>query len=161
MSPQPPIRVLIADDHRLFAEALGLTLEADPRLEVVGYARDGREAVELATAREPEVILMDLDMPVLDGIEATREVCRLLPVRVAMLTASPRPEDALRARDAGAAAYLTKGCSAGDVVEAVLELATPVDPRRKEVTRSERGVREVRAADLPHNLLQFRPSVTH
>jgi len=157
----PPIRVLIADDHRLFAEALGLALDADPRLEVVGCAGDGREAVKLAVALEPDVVLMDLDMPLVDGIVATRAISRHLPIRVAMLTASPRPEDALRARDAGVAAYLTKGCSAQDVVEAVLEITTPADPRRKEVTRRERGVREARAAGLPRDLLQFRVRLAH
>jgi DNA-binding NarL/FixJ family response regulator len=128
MSPQPPIRVLIADDHRLFAEALGLTLSAEPRLEVVGCARDGREAVKLALALEPDVVLMDLDMPLVDGLEATRAICASLPARVAVLTASPLPEDSLRAREAGAAAYLTKGCSAAEVVDAVLELAEPSAP---------------------------------
>lgn len=157
----PPIRVLIADDHRLFAESLGLALDADPRLDVVGYAGDGREAVKLAVTLEPDVVLMDLDMPLVDGIAATRAICRYLPVRVAMLTASPRPEDALRARDAGVAAYLTKGNSPQEVAEAVLELATPTDPRRKEVTRGERGVREVRAAGLLHDLLQFRARLAH
>ena len=153
-----PIRVLIADDHRLFAEALELTLHADPRVEVVGHACDGREAVELAAALGSDVILMDLDMPVLDGIEATREVSR--SARVAMLTASPAPEDAVRAREAGAAAYLTKGCAADEVLDAVLELATPADPRRKEVTRGERGVREA-FAGLPRDLLQFRARLAH
>jgi chemotaxis response regulator CheB len=55
MTTKPPIRVLIADDHRLFAETLGLRLDADPQLQVVGYARDGREAVKLALALEPDV----------------------------------------------------------------------------------------------------------
>ena len=95
MATRPPIRVLIADDHRLFAETLGLTLEADPRLEVVGYARDGREAVKLAISLEPDVVLMDLDMPLVDGIEAASAICRSLPARVAILTASLLPEDAL------------------------------------------------------------------
>jgi DNA-binding NarL/FixJ family response regulator len=160
MSTQPPIRVLVADDHRLFAETLGLTLEADPRLQVVGYARDGREAVKLALALNPDVILMDLDMPLVDGLEATRVIRKSLQARVAVLTASPLPEDSLRARAAGAAAYLTKGCSAQEVVDAVLELATPVDPRRKEVTRGERGVREA-FAGLPHDPLQFRARLAH
>jgi DNA-binding NarL/FixJ family response regulator len=149
MAAQPPIRVLIADDHRLFAETLGLTLEADPRLKVVGYGRDGREAVKLATSLEPDVVLMDLDMPLVDGIEATSAICRSLPARVAILTASPLPEDALRARAAGAKAYLTKGCSAQEVVEAVLELATPADPRTSAF------------ASLPHGLLQFRARLAH
>jgi DNA-binding NarL/FixJ family response regulator len=125
MTTHPPTRVLIADDHRLFAETLGLTLDADPRLQVVGYARDGREAVKLALALEPDVVLMDLDMPLVDGIEATRVICQSLQMPVAVLTASPLPEDSLRAREAGAAAYLTKGCSAEEVLHTVLELATP------------------------------------
>ena len=146
---RPPIRVLIADDHQLFAEALSMALDADPRLHVVAHARDGREAVKLAVALEPEVVLMDIDMPLVDGIQATRAICHSLPIRVAMLTGSPRPDDALRARDAGAAAYLTKGCSAQDVVEAVLELATPpTQPPR------------VRAVGAPR-LLQFRPGLAH
>ena len=162
MTTQPPIRVLIADDHHLFAEALGLTLAADPRLDVVGSARDGREAVHLACERKADVILMDLEMPVLDGIEATREVRRSLPdCHVAVLTASAAPLDALRARDAGADAYLTKGCSAGDVLEAVLELAPPTDQHRREVKEGERGVRTSQAAGRPHSLLQFRSSLAH
>jgi DNA-binding NarL/FixJ family response regulator len=167
MTTQPPIRVLIADDHHLFAEALGLTLQADARLEVVAYARNGKEAAELALTLRPDVVLMDLEMPVLDGVEATRSVRRALPdCQVAVLTASAVPEDALRARDAGAAAYLTKGCSARDVVEAVLELASPTDQHRKEVTNGGRGVREprgstARPAGLPHSLLQFRSSLAH
>jgi len=123
MTPQPPVRVLIADDHLLFAQALQLTLAADKRVEVVGHAPAGKSAVEQAGPLRPDVIVMDLDMPVLDGIEATRTVRRFIPgCRVAVLTASLLPEDALRARAAGAAAYLTKGCSAGDLLEAVLEL---------------------------------------
>ena len=149
MATQPSIRVLIADDHRLFAETLGLTLEADARLEVVGYARDGREAVKLAITLEPDVVLMDLDMPLVDGIEATSAICRSLPARVAILTASPLPEDALRARAAGAEAYLTKGCSAQEVVDAVLELATPA------------ASAPTRFAGFPHDLLQFRARLAH
>jgi NarL family two-component system response regulator LiaR len=160
MTTHPPIRVLIADDHRLFAETLGLTLDAHPRLQVVGYARDGREAVKLALALKPDVVLMDLDMPLVDGIEATTVICSSLEARVAALTASPLPEDSLRAREAGAAAYLTKGCSAEEVVDAVLELSTPAAPHRKEVASGERGVREAYAG-LPHDLLQFRARPAH
>jgi DNA-binding NarL/FixJ family response regulator len=125
---RPKIRVLIADDHLLFAEALTLALETDSRLEVVGHARDGGEVVELARELEPDVILMDLEMPVLDGVTATRRLLKASPARVAILTASTRPEDAVRAKDAGAAAYLTKDRSMYEIAEAVRELAPPVVP---------------------------------
>jgi two-component system, NarL family, invasion response regulator UvrY len=113
----PPVRTLIADDHELFAETLGLALDFDERVAVVGSARNGKEAVRLALELEPEAVLMDLEMPVLDGFHATRLLGRLLPAcRVVVLTASLRPEDANRARRAGAIGYLTKGCSADHLV---------------------------------------------
>jgi DNA-binding NarL/FixJ family response regulator len=139
----PQIHVLIADDHSLFAEALGLALDADPRLEVVGFARDGLEVIDLARALEPDVILMDLDMPVFDGVTATQKLLKASPARVAILTASTSPEDARRARDAGASAFLTKGCSTAEVVDAVLELGAPETFR------------------LGHGPLQFRVTLTH
>jgi len=121
----PPLRVLIADDHPLFAETLGLTLDFDERVEVAGSAQNGKEAVRLALELQPDAVLMDLEMPVLDGIHATRMLRRLLPAcPVVVLTASLSPEDAHRARTAGAAAYLTKGCSAEHVVGALLEVGT-------------------------------------
>jgi DNA-binding NarL/FixJ family response regulator len=117
-----PVSVLIADDHELFAETLGLTLDLDDRMDVVGSARNGQEALQLAEALEPDVVLMDLEMPVLDGIEATRVLGLAMPgCRVVVLTASPSPEDLVRAKNAGAAGYLTKGCSAEDVVAAVVD----------------------------------------
>ena len=122
-----PLRVLIADDHQLFAETLGLTLDFDERVEVAGSARNGKEAVRLALELQPDAVLMDLEMPVLDGIHATRLLRRLLPeCPVVVLTASLSPEDAHRARTAGAAGYLTKDCSAEHVVGALLEAGTCV-----------------------------------
>ena len=99
----PPLRVLIADDHQLFAETLGLTLDFDERVEVAGSARNGKEAVRLALDLQPDAVLMDLEMPVLDGLHATRLLRRLLPAcPVVVLTASPSSEDVHRARSAGA-----------------------------------------------------------
>jgi len=123
-SAQPkPVRVLIADDHRLFAEALEAILAADERIEVVGQAGDGGEAVELAGALKPDVVLMDVSMPVLDGFEATREIrSGGGETRVLMLTGSNSRADVDRSRDAGAAGYVTKDRIASELVEAILEV---------------------------------------
>jgi DNA-binding NarL/FixJ family response regulator len=101
------IRVLIADDHRLFAEALEAILGSDERIAVVGHAGDGEEAVRLATDLGPDVILMDISMPVMDGIEAARAIqARGNGASVLMLTGSNSRADVDRARKAGAAGYV-------------------------------------------------------
>ena len=119
-----PVRVLIADDHRLFAEALEAILATDERVEVVGHARDGREAVELWTLHRPDITLMDISMPVLDGLAATREIRELEPTAcILMLTGSNARADVDRARQAGAAGYVTKDRIAAELIEAILEVA--------------------------------------
>jgi two-component system, NarL family, nitrate/nitrite response regulator NarL len=118
-----PLRVLIADDHRLFVEALEAILASDERIEVVGQAGDGSEAVELARALGPDVVLMDVSMPVLDGFEATREIrADTEGVRVLMLTGSNSRADVDRSRDAGASGYVTKDRIASELVEAIVEV---------------------------------------
>jgi two-component system nitrate/nitrite response regulator NarL len=118
------VRVLLADDHRLFVEALEAILAPDKRIEVVGRAANGAEAVDLARELEPDVVLMDISMPVLDGIEATRRLRAELPgARVLMLTGSNARQDVAKARKAGAAAYVTKDRIAADLVAAILEQA--------------------------------------
>jgi CheY-like chemotaxis protein len=117
----PPVRVLIADDQRLFAEALEAILGADDRIEVVGRAGNGAEAVELVREREPDVVLMDLSMPVLDGFEATRSiVSEADPPAVLVLTGSDSAADVARARDSGASGYMTKDHIASELVAAIL-----------------------------------------
>ena len=118
------IRVLIADDHRLFAETLEALLATDDRIDVAGQAHDGREAVERAKRLEPDVVLMDISMPVMDGFEATRRI-REHDARacVLMLTGSNSRDDVDRARQAGAAGYVTKDRIAAELVDAILEVA--------------------------------------
>jgi DNA-binding NarL/FixJ family response regulator len=118
-----PIRVLIADDHRLFAQALEAILAAEAEIDVVGYARDGEEAVALARELTPDVVLMDISMPTLDGIEATRIILgEATPTRILMLTGSNSRVDVDRARDAGAAAYVTKDRIAAELIDAILRV---------------------------------------
>ena len=120
----PPIRVLIADDHRLFAEALEAILDSEPEIEVVGRARNGEEAVEQTFELKPDVILMDIAMPVVDGVEATKQIRKKLKQAcVLMLTGSNSLTDVARAREAGAAAYVTKDRIAAQLIDAIRELA--------------------------------------
>ncbi|HZT90416.1 MAG TPA: response regulator transcription factor [Gaiellaceae bacterium] len=118
------VRVVIADDQRLFAEALEAILSTDGRLTVVGRATDGREALELAREHRPDVVLMDISMPLMDGIDATKAIREELPeTRVIVLTGSAATDDVSRARSAGASSYVTKDQIAGDLVRAILEAA--------------------------------------
>jgi LuxR family maltose regulon positive regulatory protein len=116
--------VLIADDHRLFAEALEAILDGDDRIKVVGHAADGREAVRLAGDLKPDVVLMDISMPVLDGIEAARQIHAIdANARILMLTGSNSRSDVDRARKAGAAGYVTKDRIAAELIDAIVEIS--------------------------------------
>ena len=118
------VRVLLADDHRMLREGLRHSLE-EAGLDVVGEASDGEEAVQLAASLSPEVVLMDVTMPVLGGIEATRRVRELLPdVRVVMLTMHADQAVLVQAIRAGASGYLVKDCSTDEVVSAVRAAAS-------------------------------------
>jgi DNA-binding NarL/FixJ family response regulator len=117
------IRVLIADDHRLFGQALEAILATDQRLEMAGHAADGAEAVKLAVATDPDVILMDIAMPIMDGFQATKQIRQHRPqTRVLMLTGSDSRLDVDRAREAGAAGYVTKDRIAAELIDAILEV---------------------------------------
>jgi DNA-binding NarL/FixJ family response regulator len=127
LAPEPqqgPARVLIADDEPLFVETVQALLSRDDRVEVIGTAANGQDAVDLAVALHPDVTLMDISMPMLDGIEATRRIREHLPdACVLVLTGSSISADVDRARQAGVAAFLTKDRIGTQLVEAILEVA--------------------------------------
>jgi DNA-binding NarL/FixJ family response regulator len=116
--------VLVVDDQALFREALATLLGARPEVEVVGEAGNGHQALERAAALQPDVVLMDLHMPVLDGIAATRRLTVEQPgVRVLALTTFDDDEDVFAALRAGALGYLLKDVSSDRLVEALLSAA--------------------------------------
>lgn len=121
-------RVLVVDDDRRFAELLAVLLSTSERVEVVAHAGDGEEAVALAESHRPDLVLMDLNMPVMGGIEATRRISALLPgVRVVVVTGSASSADVAQARAAGAAGYVTKDRVASDLLDVVLEETSPAE----------------------------------
>jgi DNA-binding NarL/FixJ family response regulator len=118
-----PIRVLIVDDHRLFADALKAILSVESRLEVAGTADSGEDAVRQTAALRPDVVLMDISMPGVNGLEATRRILAEQPgTRVLMLTGSDARQDVDAARSAGAAGYVTKDRIAAELIDAVLDV---------------------------------------
>ena len=113
---------MIADDHRLMREGTSALLRTDERLEIVGLASNGREAVAMATRRTPDVALVDLDMPELGGIETCAALREQLPdIEVLILTVSEREADLYAALRVGAAGYLLKDMPPGELVDAILQ----------------------------------------
>jgi DNA-binding NarL/FixJ family response regulator len=116
-----PIRVLLVDDEPMFLEALIALLEHDERIAVVAIADSGEEAVELARERKPDVALVDLAMPGLDGFALTRELVAFEPAtRVVAVSGLSSPLDAERAIDAGASGFLLKGGLYNEIADAIV-----------------------------------------
>ncbi|HEX4717185.1 MAG TPA: response regulator transcription factor [Thermoleophilaceae bacterium] len=117
----PRVQVLVADDHGLIRNALAAFLDGIDDIEVVGLARDGEEAVELARTRHPRVVVMDVSMPRMDGVEATRRILGSDPnTKVVMLTGHADRERADAAMRAGAVAYVLKDRDPREIFEAIL-----------------------------------------
>lgn len=114
------IRVLLADDHAVLRDGLQALLERDPSIRIVAHAGDGGAAVRAAVAAEADVVVMDIAMPGIDGIEATRELARRRPqAHVVILSMHASAEHVWRALQAGAAGYVVKEVAAREVVDAV------------------------------------------
>jgi DNA-binding NarL/FixJ family response regulator len=119
-----PVRVVIVDDHRLFVDALVLLLGHDDRLEVIGTASNGRNAIELAVAEHAEVAVIDVRMPEIDGLECTRRLLARSPeTRVILVTGADERELQAQAREAGAVALLQKGALHDQLKEAIIAAA--------------------------------------
>ncbi|MEV0897030.1 response regulator transcription factor [Actinoplanes sp. NPDC049802] len=134
--PDEPVRVLIADDQALIREGIASLLGIEPGIEVVGTAADGRAAVELALATTPDVVLMDVRMPVLDGLRAAELLRERLPsCRVLMLTTFDDEEYVIRALRAGTGGYLLKDLPPRDLARAVRLARSGVDQHDSAVVR--------------------------
>jgi DNA-binding NarL/FixJ family response regulator len=131
-SPERPLRIVVADDQASVREGLVLLLGGLPDIDVVGAAADGQQALELVADRKPDAILLDLHMPVLDGIEATRKLAAEHPdVAVVVLTTFADDTSVLDALHAGARSYLTKDADRTRIAQALRAAAgglTVVDP---------------------------------
>jgi DNA-binding NarL/FixJ family response regulator len=119
-NPKPPVRVLVVDDQRLMRDGIASLLDVQEGVQVVGTAANGQEAVDLALELQPDVVLMDVRMPVMDGVAATEQVRRHLPgCQVLMLTTFDDDEYVVAALRAGAAGYLLKDIPSQDLARAV------------------------------------------
>ena len=120
-APARTTRIVIADDQTLFRSGLSRLLDADDRVTVVGEAVDGADAVKVALALKPDVVLMDIKMPNLDGIEATRRIVAENPkIKVLMLTTFEADNHVIQALKAGASGYVLKDSQAGAIVSSIL-----------------------------------------
>lgn len=118
------IKILLADDHKIMREGLKALLDGSPEIEIVGLAANGREAVQLTAQLQPEVVVMDLNMPEMDGIEATRQLVATNPaVRVLILSMVIDRNCVLECLKAGAKGYLVKDCAAEELVNAIRALS--------------------------------------
>ena len=172
------IRVLLADDHGVIRDGLGRLIGGLDDVELVGTAADGEQAVRAAGELTPDVVLMDLDMPVVDGIEATRRIVSDRPgAAVLVLTAFSDRQRILGALEAGACGYLLKDAASEDVAEGIRAAArgeSPLDPRAARTVLSaraepepleglsarEREVLDLLVEGLPNKLIARRMEIS-
>ena len=148
------IRLLLADDHTMLRESLRRTMESEG-LEVVGEAGDGEEAARLAEQLQPDVVLMDVSMPVLDGVAATRQIQERAPdVSVVMLTMHADQDVIARAIRAGAVGYLVKDCTTEELVRTVRQAANGETALSTELAAS--MLQEMRAPAPAESVLSKR-----
>jgi DNA-binding NarL/FixJ family response regulator len=175
-----PIRVIIADDHPLFRQGVGALLRDSPETELVGEAASGEEVVGLAAQVVPDVVVMDVSMPGLGGVGATRELLRIQPsVAVLMVTMMDEDESVVAAIRAGARGYVLKGSEPAEILRAVLavaegqaifgagvagrlerllagDVAAPVDGSFADLTPREREILELMAGGEPNLVIATR-----
>jgi DNA-binding NarL/FixJ family response regulator len=172
------IRVVVADDHAVVRTGLAQVIANSPELEVVGVAANGREAADRCAELQPDVVLMDLSMPVMDGIDATRAIQVTSPkTSIVVLTSFSDRQRILAALDAGATGYLLKDAEPEAIVDGIHAAArgeAPLDPKvgrtlltaralerpAEALTQREREVLELVAGGLPNKVIARRLSIS-
>ena len=115
-----PIKIFLADDHTIVRQGLAKLLEAEPNIKVVGEAQDGREAVDKVQKLNPDIVIMDIAMPMLNGIEATRQIKKILPkIKIIILSMHSHDRYISELINLGASGYLLKDSTGGEIVKAV------------------------------------------
>ncbi|GGF50883.1 DNA-binding response regulator [Terasakiella brassicae] len=153
------IRVLLVDDHPLVLDGIRSRLEDDPEIAIVGEAGNGEEALQIATQRKPDIVLMDINMPVLNGIEAAEKFAELLPdIRLLMLTMHDSREYITKVLKAGAKGYILKDVSSSEMliaIKAVYQGKTYYSSGVTDILVNESSKKEVPLTDREKTILQL------
>ncbi len=153
------IRVLLVDDHPLVLDGIRSRLEDDPEIMIVGEAGNGEEALQIATERKPDIVLMDINMPVLNGIEAAEKFAELLPdIRLLMLTMHDSREYITKVLKAGAKGYILKDVSSSEMliaIKAVYQGKTYYSSGVTDILVNESSKKEVPLTDREKTILQL------
>lgn len=151
-----PIRLLVVDDHALFRSGLISLLKGMPEFQVAGEASNGREAVEAARQLRPDVVLLDVNMPVMSGVEAVSVIKEVLPCRILMLTISKNDEDLFGSILAGADGYLLKNATPEELRKAIMQVQDGMGVLAADITRKVMGAVRLDQANLAGNSLSSR-----
>lgn len=130
-----PIRLVVVDDHALFRSGLISLLDSSSDFEVLGEAGNGREAIDLVHNTQPDVVLLDVNMPVMDGVETVKALKGSVPARIVMLTISKNDEDLFGAIEAGADGYLLKNASPEELFNALRYVHSGMSVLAPDITR--------------------------
>lgn len=141
-----PISLVIVDDHALFRSGLVSLLTSMPQFKIVGEASNGREALELVADKKPDVVLLDVNMPVMDGVETVRVLKKKERCRILMLTVSKHDEDLFGAITAGADGYLLKNASPDELASAIRNVHAGLSVLSPDVTK-----RVMQSVNLEHD----------
>ena len=155
------ISVLLVDDHTVVRQGLRALLAVEPDIEIVGEADTGRQAVQLAGKLLPDVVVMDVAMPSLNGLEATRQILHDLPsCRVLVLSSYSDDEYVQQLTDAGAAGYLVKQTAATDLLTAIREVIVGPQPNQEEALRAVKQLfahHEIQGVEVKPSSVPLRP----